>query len=169
MRKWVGVVSVRTTLHERDVWAECAVKGRDNFLERPHPRLVVRVRCHWDVYCKALTGSGTDRIGETPRWPGKEVAGRFVNRDGEDLGVACKHGFDAIALVDVEIQVHDPHPMVAGPGDTDSSVVEDPEPTCCRGHGMVVDASRWDECEVGVAVGDLLEGVDNASADIAGN
>ena len=66
----------------------------------------------------------------------------LVDRQGHDLRVVPEERLDTVAVMDVEVEVQDPMPGIAGHGAGQGDVVVDAEARGMAGHGVVQPAAR---------------------------
>ena len=70
---------------------------------------------------------------------------RLVERDGQDVRVVPEDRLDAVAMVDVEVDVQHPVAGVPGAPDGQRNVVVDAEPAGTTGHRVVETAARMED------------------------
>ena len=133
-----GIVEVRvaTVLAHDDLRGEGLQYVGNHGVEGAEPALVARPGRERHVD-RAPEGAGSpDFLGESG--PGEEGERTLVQGDREHAGVVVEHRLDAIAMVDVHVDVGNSlDPLGEQPGDGDADVVVDAEPSGRVGHRVM--------------------------------
>ena len=96
--------------------------------------------------------------------PREQVPAGLVDRQGQHTRVVPVDGLDAVAVMDVEVDVQDAQTVASRSGDGQRRVVVDAEPGRAVGH-RVVEASARVERVLDVAAQDRLHRPDRAARD----
>ena len=161
MGEWIVAMRVDAELSEDQVGIEGARQVGDNGIEGLVPKFVVCVRSEGDVdaVSVAIASAGFVRVASS----GKEPLPRFVDRDSHRSFSIVEPGLDAIAVVDIDVDVEDAEALVDEMFDGDHGVVEYAEAGRAVTHGMVVHTARGDEGVFGLAVEDAFSGEHDTS------
>ena len=96
--------------------------------------------------------------------PGNRYRPDLVERERQDARIRPVDRLDAVAVVDVEVDVQDPQPVAPRPGDRERRVVVDAEARRPVGHRVVEPAARV-EGVLDVAAQDRLDRPERAAGD----
>ncbi len=132
----VVAVGVAPVLGHQHVGGELAQERRDDGVEGAQPAGVAGAgrQGHVDGRADGVRPAEVDRRARA----GEEELARLVQRDGEHARVVPEHALDAVAVVDVDVDVGDPlGALVEQPPDPDGDVVVDAEPARPVGHRVV--------------------------------
>src|SRR5690348_8006204 len=105
MRERVEVMRVAAVLSHQYRRLEPSQQCRNDLFERQKPRLVPRVRNKRHVGGESL--SRTNAAVLRKAGAGKQPVARFVQADGQNVRIALKDVLDAVAVVNVDVDVGD--------------------------------------------------------------
>ena len=144
MGEGIVAVGVDAELGEDEVGVKGASQVGDDGVEGLVPKLVIGVRSEGDVDAVSITISdaGFVRIARA----GEEPLAGFVDRYSHRSVGIVEPGLDAVAVVDVDVDVEDAESLVDEVFDGDDGVVEDAEARCAVPHRVVVHSAGGDEC-----------------------
>ena len=116
---------VGAVLRDHDLRPEHRGERRDQAAHAGEPRVLPRIRLEGQVDRRAGCGPRTELVGGAR--PREQVPAALVEGHGEHAGIAEADRLDAVAVVDVEVDVQDPQALAAGADDRERRVVVDAE------------------------------------------
>jgi hypothetical protein len=146
MSERVPGVAVGAVLRHDDVRAERGGELRHDPLDDAEPDGLPGLRLERDVDDGAGRGPLPDLGGE-PRHGREQVARALVDRDRHHARIRRVDHLDAVAVMDVEVDVEDAEPGRPGPGDRERDVVVDAEPRGTVGHRVVEAATGMERAD----------------------
>lgn len=149
-------MGVDAELGDKEVGAEAGDQGRHDLAEGPEVRIVGGVGREGDV--DAVAGAVTAAALADEAGTGKEGAAVLVEGDGEHAAVVVEGVLDAVAVVNVDVDVGDAQPLAEQPLYGDGGVVEDAE-AGGEVRAAVVEAAAVAEGDVAVAAGKEVGGL----------
>ena len=115
-------VGVAAVLADQDVGGEGGQQWRHDGIEGSQPGLVSGTCREGDVDRVALGVRAADLVRETGA--GEQGSGILVQADGQDSGIVPERGLDAVAVVDVDVDIRDAlRTLGKQPSDGDGRVV----------------------------------------------
>ena len=153
-------------LRDHDVRPEHRRERRQQRPDRGEPGRLPGVRLERQVHRRPGRGTLPDLVDEAG--PGEQVPPALVEREGQHARVVVRDQLDAVAVVDVEVDVQDPQPLGACTRDRERRVVVDAEPPRLRRH-RVVEPTAGLVRVLDVAAQDRLHRAERARGDDRGD